>query len=100
MDLLGLGRGGEDLVVVGDVAVQEVAADLVGDRLPVGVVHVEQDGAVAPPYQLSGDLGAEAGGTAGDERDLAHASTSSLAIRSRCWEASPYWYSRRFARLK
>jgi hypothetical protein len=90
--------------------VQVVAAETVGDRLPVGVVDVEQDHPVTTTDQLPGDLRAEAGGTAGDQGDLAHAtpaampalslpatgpegwaspSMSNCAIRSRCCATSP-----------
>ena len=72
VDLLGRCGRREHLVVGRDVAVQVVTAELVGDRLTVGVVDVEQHDPVTAADQLAGDLGAEAACPAGDQRDLAH----------------------------
>jgi hypothetical protein len=100
--LLGLGGGRHHLVVVGDVAVQVRAAELVGDALAVVVVDVEEHDVVTTAGQLAGDLGAETRRAASDVRDLCHQepSRSSAAMRSRCCAASPYAYSSRLARLK
>src|SRR3954454_14826864 len=114
--LLRLRRGGHDVVVVGDVAPDERATELVGDAPATGLVNVEQDDVVAAAGQLARDLRAEAGSAAGDQSDLRHQpptpisepstrrwpwseapSSSSFAMRSRCCAASPYAYSSRFA---
>ncbi len=80
--LRGLGRR-DDLVVVADVAAQEGRAELVGDRLPAGLVDVAEHDRVTASYELPGDLRAEAGGAAGDEGRLgaaAHAAPAATPV--------------------
>ena len=58
---------GDDLVGVGDVGVDERAADLLGDRLALVVLHVGDDDLGATLGEQAGGGLTEARGTTGDD---------------------------------
>ena len=63
----GLGEGGVDVFVGGDVALAEDAADFLGYDFAFGVVHVEDRDLHAVRRQRPRGRLAEAGGAAGDD---------------------------------